>query len=184
MQMWGHAYKSIYVYNIYIYMCVCECVHLSVCVCTCVCVCVCRCARAYVCLHIMCECVSVHMCVFAHVNVCVCECESMSVSMHVHLWGERTNERTNEQTNERMEGEGDASFNTPCLFTVKFFPVAIDMSSNIFSSLHTLIELKFDRVLTSGGSATALDGVPIIEKMIHEASAGLQVWLCVYNVCG
>ena len=152
-------------------VCVCTCMCAYVCLhmCVCVCVCVCRCAHACVCLHIMCECVSVHMCVFAHVNVCVCECESMCVSMHVHLCGEE---------------EGYVSFSTPCLFTVKFFPVAIDMSSNIFSSLHTLIELKFDRVLTSGGSATALDGVPIIEKMIHEASAGLQVWLCVYNVCG
>ena len=63
---------------------------------------------------------------------------------------------------------------------VKFFPVAIDMSSNIFSSLHSLIELKFDRVLTSGGAATALDGVPIIEKMIQEVHTGPRsVWMLV-----
>ena len=63
---------------------------------------------------------------------------------------------------------------------VKFFPLAIDMSSNIFSSLHSLIELKFDRVLTSGGAATALDGVPIIEKMIQEVHTGPRsVWMLV-----
>ncbi|XP_076461569.1 copper homeostasis protein cutC homolog [Babylonia areolata] len=55
------------------------------------------------------------------------------------------------------------------------FHRAIDMSSNVFASLQTLIELKFDRVLTSGGSATALDGAPIIEKMIKESRGLITV---------
>ncbi|KAK7110217.1 copper homeostasis protein cutC homolog [Littorina saxatilis] len=55
------------------------------------------------------------------------------------------------------------------------FSRAVDMSSNIFSSLHTLIELKIERVLTSGGSATALDGAPIIEKMVKESRGLITV---------
>ncbi|KAK7508627.1 hypothetical protein BaRGS_00000193 [Batillaria attramentaria] len=50
------------------------------------------------------------------------------------------------------------------------FNRAIDMCNNIFPALHALIQLKFERVLTSGGSLTALDGAPIIEKMVQEAN--------------
>ncbi|KAL8567999.1 hypothetical protein ACOMHN_029174 [Nucella lapillus] len=55
------------------------------------------------------------------------------------------------------------------------FHRAIDMSYNVFTSLQTLIELKIDRVLTSGGSATALDGAPIIERMIKESQGLITV---------
>lgn len=55
------------------------------------------------------------------------------------------------------------------------FNRAIDMCNNIFSALHTLVELKFERVLTSGGALTALDGAPILEKMVQEARGTIIV---------
>lgn len=44
------------------------------------------------------------------------------------------------------------------------------MCNNMMVALRTLIDLKFDRVLTSGGAANALDGAAMIDKMITEVS--------------
>jgi len=42
---------------------------------------------------------------------------------------------------------------------------AIDVSSDIFKSLEDILALKVDRVLTSGGKATAFEGLENLEKM-------------------
>ncbi|XP_025097059.1 copper homeostasis protein cutC homolog [Pomacea canaliculata] len=55
------------------------------------------------------------------------------------------------------------------------FHRAIDMCNNMMVALRTLIDLKFDRVLTSGGAANALDGAAMIDKMITEARGNIIV---------
>ncbi|ESO05813.1 hypothetical protein HELRODRAFT_159889 [Helobdella robusta] len=47
------------------------------------------------------------------------------------------------------------------------FHRAIDVSSNPVSNLKILISLGFDRVLTSGGEYTALEGSPVIKEMVQ-----------------
>lgn len=51
------------------------------------------------------------------------------------------------------------------------FHRAIDVTQNILQSLEDVISLGCERVLTSGGEATALEGTPTIRKMV-EQSAG------------
>ena len=49
------------------------------------------------------------------------------------------------------------------------FHRAIDCSSDIFQSLEEIIELGCDRILTSGGKETALEGKYILKKLIEQA---------------
>lgn len=44
---------------------------------------------------------------------------------------------------------------------------AIDMTSDILQALDDLVDLGFQRVLTSGGSSTALEGLPMIQQMVE-----------------
>ena len=44
---------------------------------------------------------------------------------------------------------------------------AIDVTVNILQSLEMIVSLGCDRVLTSGGEGTALEGTPMIRKMIE-----------------
>lgn len=53
------------------------------------------------------------------------------------------------------------------------FHRAIDASANVFDSLENIINLGFDRILTSGGKETAIEGENIIEEMI--AIAGNRI---------
>lgn len=45
---------------------------------------------------------------------------------------------------------------------------AIDMTSDILQALDDLVDLGFQRVLTSGGSSTALEGLPMIQQMVEK----------------
>ena len=45
---------------------------------------------------------------------------------------------------------------------------AIDMTQNIHVALETVISLGFERVLTSGGDTTALEGLPTICEMVRQ----------------
>ena len=47
---------------------------------------------------------------------------------------------------------------------------AIDMTVNIEQALETIISLSCDRVLTSGGENTAVEGIPVIRKLIEQVS--------------
>lgn len=49
------------------------------------------------------------------------------------------------------------------------FHRAIDQSSDIFESLKNVIEIGFDRILTSGGKESALEGKNVIKRMIELA---------------
>jgi len=53
--------------------------------------------------------------------------------------------------------------------------VAIDVSVNIIQSLEVAVSLGCDRVLTSGGEATALEGTPMIRKMIEQTAGRIIV---------
>lgn len=44
---------------------------------------------------------------------------------------------------------------------------AIDMTSDILQALDDVVDLGFQRVLTSGGSSTALEGLPMIQQMVE-----------------
>lgn len=44
---------------------------------------------------------------------------------------------------------------------------AIDMASDILQALDDVVDLGFQRVLTSGGSSTALEGLPMIQQMVE-----------------
>lgn len=45
---------------------------------------------------------------------------------------------------------------------------AIDMTSDILQALDDVLDLGFQRVLTSGGSSTALEGLPMIQQMVEK----------------
>ncbi|XP_062596664.1 copper homeostasis protein cutC homolog isoform X1 [Saccostrea cucullata] len=49
------------------------------------------------------------------------------------------------------------------------FHRAIDMTSDILQALDDVVDLGFQRVLTSGGSSSALEGLPIIQQMVLKA---------------
>lgn len=45
---------------------------------------------------------------------------------------------------------------------------AIDMTSDILQALDDVVDLGFQRLLTSGGSSTALEGLPMIQQMVEK----------------
>jgi copper homeostasis protein len=55
------------------------------------------------------------------------------------------------------------------------FHRAIDMSPEPLEGLEALLELGVDRVLTSGGAATALEGAAVIRSMVERAGRDLVV---------
>lgn len=52
------------------------------------------------------------------------------------------------------------------LTKLRIFP-AIDMTSDILQALDDVVDLGFQRLLTSGGSSTALEGLPMIQQMVE-----------------
>lgn len=55
------------------------------------------------------------------------------------------------------------------------FHLAFDMTRDLQASLDTLVELGVDRVLTSGGGATALDGADAIAALVRQAGERIVV---------
>lgn len=55
------------------------------------------------------------------------------------------------------------------------FHRAFDMTHNPSLALETLISLGFERVLTSGGDSTALEGQPVIKRLIDQAKGRIIV---------
>lgn len=55
------------------------------------------------------------------------------------------------------------------------FHRAFDMAVDLPAALETLIDLGFERVLTSGASPTALEGAAEISKFVQQASGRIQV---------
>lgn len=55
------------------------------------------------------------------------------------------------------------------------FHRAFDISRNLAESLETIIDLGFDRVLTSGGRATAEEGIDIIKGLNEQAAGRITV---------
>ena len=49
------------------------------------------------------------------------------------------------------------------------FHRAFDMTKDLFSSLSTLIDMGVDRVLTSGGEPTVMEGIMNLEKLVEKA---------------
>jgi copper homeostasis protein len=55
------------------------------------------------------------------------------------------------------------------------FHRAIDLSSNWQADLEELIEMGFDRVLTSGGEAKAIDGIDRLAQMKEQAAGRIEI---------
>jgi copper homeostasis protein len=55
------------------------------------------------------------------------------------------------------------------------FHRAFDDSANLFEALEDLIGLGFERVLTSGGAATAMEGVDVLNELVKAASNRIEV---------
>ncbi len=55
------------------------------------------------------------------------------------------------------------------------FHRAFDMVKNPYVSMETLISLGFDRVLTSGQDSTALEGLPLIQKLVEQAKGRIII---------
>jgi len=53
--------------------------------------------------------------------------------------------------------------------------LAIDVTVNILQSLEIIVSLGCDRVLTSGGEATALEGTMMIRKMIEQTAGRITI---------
>ncbi|ELT89647.1 hypothetical protein CAPTEDRAFT_151033 [Capitella teleta] len=49
------------------------------------------------------------------------------------------------------------------------------MTSDIFEALENVISLGCERVLTSGGENTALEGTPVIRKLVEQSDGRLVV---------
>lgn len=57
----------------------------------------------------------------------------------------------------------------------EFIVLAIDQTCDIYKSLEDVISLGCERVLTSGGKQTALEGATVIHKMIEQANERIIV---------
>ena len=64
------------------------------------------------------------------------------------------------------KGEGNKSFT---------FHRAFDMTSDPFQALEDIIELGFDRILTSGCSANAEEGIPMLRRLNEQAAGRIRI---------
>lgn len=55
------------------------------------------------------------------------------------------------------------------------FHRAFDLLGSPFTALEELIEMGFERVLTSGGAATALEGIGVIESLVTASQGRIQI---------
>lgn len=55
---------------------------------------------------------------------------------------------------------------------------AFDMSADLPQALEDLIELRIDRVLTSGSQRSAIDAMPTLKQLVQNAEGQIQVMAC------
>jgi copper homeostasis protein len=55
---------------------------------------------------------------------------------------------------------------------------AFDMASDFEQALEDLIEVKVDRILTSGGKKSAVDAMPTLKQMTQQAQSRISVMAC------
>ncbi|HZS27617.1 MAG TPA: copper homeostasis protein CutC [Candidatus Angelobacter sp.] len=55
---------------------------------------------------------------------------------------------------------------------------AFDMTANLPQALEDLIELRVDRVLTSGSQRSAIDAMPTLKQLVQNAEGQIQVMAC------
>lgn len=78
-----------------------------------------------------------------------------------------------------VDGDIDAEATARVIEAARPLPVtfhrALDASRDLDRALDTLLELGVDRVLTSGGAATAAEGVATLRRLVVRAGDGLAV---------
>ena len=62
-----------------------------------------------------------------------------------------------------------------CADAEKVFHRAIDVVPDAFDAIEALIDLGFDRVLTSGQAARAVDGIDMLTRMIEHARGRIEI---------
>ena len=62
-----------------------------------------------------------------------------------------------------------------CADAEKVFHRAIDVVPDAFDAIEALIDLGFDRVLTSGQAARAVDGIDMLTRMIERARGRIEI---------
>ena len=55
------------------------------------------------------------------------------------------------------------------------FHRAFDKSADLFQAMEDIIELGFNRILTSGGKPTAIEGLEIIKKLVSSAKGRISI---------
>ncbi|RZM19254.1 MAG: copper homeostasis protein CutC [Pedobacter sp.] len=55
------------------------------------------------------------------------------------------------------------------------FHRAFDMTKNLFDALEDVIELGFERILTSGGESSAIKGADVLAKLIEQANGRITI---------
>jgi copper homeostasis protein len=55
---------------------------------------------------------------------------------------------------------------------------AFDMACDLEQALHDLADVNADRVLTSGGKKSAVDAMPTLKQLVHQAQGRISVMAC------
>lgn len=55
------------------------------------------------------------------------------------------------------------------------FHRAFDMSSNLFQALEDIVEMGCERILTSGGKTTAMEGASVIAQLVEKAAGRISI---------
>jgi len=74
-----------------------------------------------------------------------------------------------------IDSERNQSLRNLCDYRDAVFHRAFDWTRDPIASLNKLIELKFNRVMTSGQAATALEGVPLITELVRQSNGQIGI---------
>lgn len=74
-----------------------------------------------------------------------------------------------------LDLDGLKSIRAACLDVTLVCHRCFDLTPDPFTALEQLIDLGFDRVLTSGQAKTAIDGADVIAKLVDQANGRIEI---------